>query len=364
MVPKSPSAWRQFAKKFHTTDLHSLKPEDLQSGSKVEPIQYAAFRVLWKIKPAKPFDDALFGGLEIGRARAMLNQSDGWKRYLDAVEQKLPPSAAMGPFGIALTTQRQVDKAMRAAGRPKIDNILPRTRFQTALAAAAASAEAHEAASSATATTTMSGGGLLPVSGGGGGGVGKSSSNFDSPTIVRSAPVKNPFGELFTPPRAGDVAAGADAAATARPVPFALTMTPMTPASNVALGANAFPDVDDESIVNKALVDLLQAVTMVAHEDGSVKRSVEWSTRRASFAVRSGARQLYVAQVDGQLANCTDETLGKRPPSKMVLEVKPTLRADTRHVKYQEAAQMVAWISDEHAPTLPLPSMGDKGTYR
>jgi hypothetical protein len=338
-VPENPSGWRQFAKKFYTTDLHSLKPEDLSSGSKVEPIQYAAFRALWKKRPPIPFHDDLFGGLEIRRAKDMLGQNEAWNRYLAAVEHDSPPSFAMGPFSIALTTQRQASKTVKAEGRPKIDNTLPRTRFQTAMAA-------RESAAPTTAAAAA------------GGGV------FDSPAIVRPAPVTDQFIELDTPVGGAGPPGRALAALSARPVPFALTMTPMTPASNVALGAHAFPAVDDESIVNKALVDFLQAITMVAHENGSVKQTVQWSTRRAAFSVSSSARELYVAQVDGQLVKSTDGTSSQPLPSEIILEVKPNLRADTPHTRYQETAQMVAWISDEHPSSLASSSKADEGPFR
>jgi hypothetical protein len=359
-VPKNRQQWRDFTKHFRTTDLHSLKPEDFKSASKVEPIQYGALRVIWTKKRLKPFDHAVFGGLELHSARAMLDRSDCWKRYLAGIENKEPPSSAMGPFSVALTTQRQADNIITAAARPKIDN-MPRTRSQTAAAKAAAAAEAQKATTTAssttttmttTTTTTAMAGRPTALSSGGSGG----SSTFDSPGIVRAGPVWNPFVELGTPPPAGG--------ATARLAPFALTMTPMTPASNVALGAPAFPDVDDESIVNKALVDLLQAITMVAHENSSVERSVQWSTRRAAFAVRSGGEPLYVAQVDGHLTKSAGQPAGKRWPSKIILEVKATLRADKHHIKYQESAQVAAWISEEHAPTFTTPSKADNESFR
>ncbi len=101
----------------------------------------------------------------------------------------------------------------------------------------------------------------------------------------------------------------------------------MMPASNVALGAPAFPNVDNESIVINALVDLLQGITMVVHENDRVEQSVQWSTRPAAFALCSDSEPLYVAQVDGHLTKSPSWPAGKRRPSKIILEVEPTLRS-------------------------------------
>ncbi len=67
--------------------------------------------------------------------------------------------------------------------------------------------------------------------------------------------------------------------------------------------------------------------------------------RRAAFDVTSKNGQLYQAQVDGVLAEVANSD---RKLTKVILEVKPFLRFDHYHTRYEEAAQMVAWIATEH----------------
>ncbi len=114
-APKNHQQWRDFIKDFCTTNLHSLRPDDFKSASKVEFIQYGALRVIWTKERLRPFDHAVFGGLELHRACNMLDRSDCWKRYLAGIENKEPLSSALGLFSLALTTQRQVDNAMTTA---------------------------------------------------------------------------------------------------------------------------------------------------------------------------------------------------------------------------------------------------------
>ncbi len=119
-------------------------------------------------------------------------------------------------------------------------------------------------------------------------------------------------------------------------------LTPHTPASNTRLGLVAFPQIDDENVVNNSLVDLLQALVMVGYEAAVVPLSLEWSMRRASFNVMKGKQRLFQAQVDGVFAEVNEDAASKRKLSRLILEVKAYLRFDDYHIRYQEAAQMVA----------------------
>ncbi len=139
-------------------------------------------------------------------------------------------------------------------------------------------------------------------------------------------------------------------------------LTPHMPASNTWLGLAAFPQIDDGSIVNKALEDLLQALVMVDYEAAVMPWSLEWSMRWASFNVMKGKQRLFQAQVDGIFANVNgDAVRGTRKLSRLIIEVKTYLCHDEYDIRYQEAVQMVVWISSEYSNDN---AAGEDGFYR
>ncbi len=151
-----------------------------------------------------------------------------------------------------------------------------------------------------------------------------------------------------------------------RPATAAKTilLTPITQASNLSLGLDAFPKVDDENVVNKGLVDLLQAISLVGYEADAVCRTAQWSMRREAFHVKGKKkRPLYEAQVDGVLLDVIkDKHTEKR--TRIVFEVKPNLRADNYHARYHEAAQVVALRASEHSDDDPSWHPDRDDTYR
>jgi hypothetical protein len=62
-VVSTPGESRRFADQFATTNLHDLDLDDLDSASKVDEMQYSAFRILWKPYSVTEFDESVFGGL-------------------------------------------------------------------------------------------------------------------------------------------------------------------------------------------------------------------------------------------------------------------------------------------------------------
>jgi hypothetical protein len=248
IVP-APAEWKDSTKHYATTNLHALQPAHLNSASGVEQLQYASFRALWKFIRVNKFDAAIFGSLDTASAEAVLDRHEPWARYIDAIEAEKPARTFMGVFGMVLMNRRQACGAVGETTRPRIINTVPRTRRQVAEAARVAAAAAAAAAS-------------------------RAASALDTPIVARAAPATaadddDPFVEL-------DSNAGAGPASAALVTPqrgtsssgggAAANLTPYTPASNKQLGLVAFPQIDDENVVNKALVDLLQALVMVGYE--------------------------------------------------------------------------------------------------
>jgi hypothetical protein len=115
-----------------------------------------------------------------------------------------------------------------------------------------------------------------------------------------------------------------------------LTLSEMEPLSEIS-DYTPFQSerAEDEQIVNTALVNFLNAIT-IHHV-----RTVEWTLHRKSFRIGERGGQGFEARVDG--------TLRRRGGEKEILaivEVKSARRANFLSViRMQEAAQMAAWIS-------------------
>lgn len=97
----------------------------------------------------------------------------------------------------------------------------------------------------------------------------------------------------------------------------------------VAAGLSA---VEDEQIVNTALVMFLRALTM------HFKVQAHWSLKRQRFVFGEKGDKVFEARVDGCLRSSRNQV-------KAIIEVKPFLReADPKAIRMQESAQMAAWI--------------------
>lgn len=121
------------------------------------------------------------------------------------------------------------------------------------------------------------------------------------------------------------------------------TISPFSPA--ISLSANQYEAIEDEQIVNTALILLLNAVTL--HKDtGS-----DWTLHRRRFILAGADTNVYEARVDGIL-KCVRGRVGA------IVEVKPYLRINKLDaIRMQEAAQMAAWISS-------YPPEGEQQPYR
>ncbi|PYH37732.1 uncharacterized protein BO87DRAFT_448262 [Aspergillus neoniger CBS 115656] len=100
-----------------------------------------------------------------------------------------------------------------------------------------------------------------------------------------------------------------------------------------------YPQTKDEQIVNTALVDFLNALTVHFPEASG------WTLHRKSFKAEF-TNGSYEARTDGYLKG------GSGGRARALIEVKPMLREKKRiPICMQEAAQMVAWIKSDPDPT-------------
>ncbi|KEZ46422.1 hypothetical protein SAPIO_CDS0745 [Scedosporium apiospermum] len=115
-----------------------------------------------------------------------------------------------------------------------------------------------------------------------------------------------------------------------------LSMTPQSPMNSVT--GRQVKAIEDEQIVNTALISFLIAVTL-----HSPQIKADWSLSRMAFSVSDeaqGSKKIFEARVDGVLR------MRKGREVKAIAEVKPYLRHQKKYndVRMQEAAQMAAWI--------------------
>ena len=95
------------------------------------------------------------------------------------------------------------------------------------------------------------------------------------------------------------------------------------------------PAVNDEQIVNAALLLFLTAVTFHFDVAG------DWSMHRERFQLGESGKKIFEARVDGYLRSRLDHQV------KAIIEVKPFTRTeDLNGIRMQEGAQMAAWISN------------------
>ncbi|CAH0056033.1 unnamed protein product [Clonostachys solani] len=120
-----------------------------------------------------------------------------------------------------------------------------------------------------------------------------------------------------------------------------INLSPVAPISNEE--AINYAAVEDEQVVNSALISFLQSITLYhPYVQG------EWDYFRHPFVMKSNLNaKIYEARVDGLF-----RTYGSSNP-RMIVEVKPFLRYLSfpvlDKIRIQEGAQMASWIA-QHPP--------------
>ncbi|KAI8623451.1 hypothetical protein F5Y19DRAFT_481649 [Xylariaceae sp. FL1651] len=112
------------------------------------------------------------------------------------------------------------------------------------------------------------------------------------------------------------------------------TLSPASPLDGV--GAANFKAVNDEQIVNTALLLYLNALTISCSEVQG-----DWTLHRRRFVLESRGKKVYEARVDGYLRSRDNNV-------KAIVEVKPYTRSNKNwNIRMQEAGQMAAWIGSD-----------------
>lgn len=128
-------------------------------------------------------------------------------------------------------------------------------------------------------------------------------------------------------------------------------LSPQTPLQS--WGSSSAEAVEDEQIINTALILFLNALTLLCPEVTD-----HWSLFRRPFTYCSPTgEKVYEARVDGLLRSSTADSDGTE--ARIIVEVKPCYRCVARkqgskshvpkpQIRMQETAQMVAWIYESH----------------
>ncbi|KAI1272510.1 hypothetical protein F5Y07DRAFT_403334 [Xylaria sp. FL0933] len=129
---------------------------------------------------------------------------------------------------------------------------------------------------------------------------------------------------------------------------FQLSDTPSTPpppatpedCSSPFLDTATLKDIQDEQIVNTALIDYLTALSIHCNDV-----EAHWTPHRLALLARNNSEEKsYEARVDGYLKSHKDGQ------PLVIVEVKPCRRSKNRaQIRMQESAQMAAWIN-QHPP--------------
>jgi hypothetical protein len=321
--PKTVIDWSQFAKEFGVDSIGLYDLEKLKSGSKIEEKQYLTLHVLWNLKTTDVFDP-LDWGINRTQAKQHLTRNKHWNDYLQKVPHGLIGNPELGTFDMLWAYQRVVG-GLDAIG-PETEKIsLPiSSRTRGALKSKVPNPEE---------TPSKKGGIQNP-----------------GPSSIPSTPTRttskqpDPHQDVIS----GIAGINLDDFSDEPETPDILPIT--TPFSAVLRGDDGefahFLPIDDEQIVNTALILLLQGICLRAP---SVEK-VEWTLQRKSFDFKKTkivdkkekAVKLFQARTDGHLRI----NINGASRSLAILEVKASERLEARPYM-QESAQMAAWIYAE-----------------
>lgn len=326
--PEDPKTWLEFVKQYdvESTSIHDL--QKFESGSKVKEDQYLALHVLWTQKYANKFAPEDWD-LDRTIAKKHLNGNENWNSYLEFIRKGLRGNPPLGTFDMLWEYQRIVE-GLEQDG-PESDKVWvsSRTRLQTKRS------QPPESPS-------------------------KKSRQQEPDPNPPSTPSRVPKDRN---PTFFDMAEGIDEMTLGDAVGSSPdSIMEETPMSVAALGDSGdyyeLPPVDDEQIVNTALILLLQGVCL---RYPGMKNS-EWTLQRKSFDFtknkdeitgdqkkgkkkvdnKVSPKRLFQARTDGHLRI----NLDGKSRSLAILEVKSKERSKANPFM-QESTQMASWIHAE-----------------
>lgn len=296
--PDTAGRWKELAEleKVANTTIHDI---NLVSASKFKKEQYLMLRVLWEVHNPIDINPAKFQLKEwVLKAAQQLENYTCWKDYCTSFSGSKHP--LRGTFGLPRFYQKQVDQVPKdaeiecnvATGPPT--PVSRRTRSQTGNLAKRIQNLSLETPSKPPRTPRTSPSGLDD----------SDDDDDDDDEQVSSE--------------------GKDRMSTGQ--------RSYVPDGSIDLN---FPKTKDEQIVNTALIDFLNALTLFR------AFPVRWSLYRKPF-VAEFAKASVQARTDGILEEVVTEKIHA------LVEVKPAVRDGNLYkIAMQEAAQMVAWIKND-----------------
>lgn len=275
-LPSTERAWGEWAT-LHNVKNSTIHDVRLSSASTIEEEQYLMLRVLWIVSSPSRLNMRQFDLEEWHtQAKELLRGSKAWLKYFNAFDSKEIPE---GSFAMAKKYQQQALQTNDSTLRPSVQFTPPRTRSQMG----------------------------------------------HMTDKMRELVLRTPTKSTGTLEDSDDEQIPPSSAASSFYTPGPEEISRLM-----------YPQTEDEQIVNIALVDFLNALTV------HFPHAKDWSIHRKSFKA-TFQHASFEARTDGYLE---DRTRGSRV--RALLEVKPMIRRDKQAaIRMQEAAQMVAWIKTD-----------------
>ncbi|KKK17411.1 hypothetical protein P175DRAFT_0487414 [Aspergillus ochraceoroseus IBT 24754] len=279
------NTWIKFHKLADLTVHDDIK---LASASTIKEQQYLALRVLWKTHKSKDLDVEKFDlKIWISKADELLRSFQSWQGYRQSFKTSIIPE---GTFALARKYQKQAALSTDETLRPSvsISPISQRTRSQI---------------SSLTKRLR--------------------DAQLQTPTKSRGDPLD--YFKIEGEEKEEDENDEDENEET----PF------VSPGPSEIVNL-MYPPTKDEQIVNTALVNFLNALTM------HFPAANDWTLHRKSFKA-DFQKASFEARTDGYLEDHSDPD-----KARALIEVKPIMRNKKRdRICMQEAAQMAAWIKTD-----------------
>ena len=301
----NPQDWDYHAKRHNVSSSNIYQLQRYDSASKIGDPQYLALRALWNMQDHSKFKPHKWGIHSTERARQMLRNLPHWKNYLRAVSKRVPVDKILpirddlGDFKHVWYHQQLI---RLTEGTPDLEDNLKFTPV-------------------AKRTRALS--------------IGYNRNLFqEAPKGAKMSSLTKRLRDVHLEEAVQEAQNESSSSS------FEGLESPM---DNFARDPDykdeeeTFPSVSDENVVNTGFVSFASVLT---YSIEGVK--AHWSQERKGFKVGEiDGIKLYEARTDGHLFLPSNKT------SKVIIEVKPTMRDKAPRVRMQETAQMAAWIHVE-----------------
>ncbi|KAJ8128154.1 hypothetical protein O1611_g5484 [Lasiodiplodia mahajangana] len=316
-VPEDHKQWSKMASSLKAYSIYN-SPYAFNSASKATDPQFLLLRAIYKIKRQSELDrEEWFTKSSLKSASITLRRNKPWNRFLEDIDSQDPAATRdLNPYDFrggeifAMVRYYQIETT-----RPRCRTDFLHEKIQIPID----SPIAHR-----TRAATLAAGNPEP-----------------------QTPTPAPRGKSYSIQELSKDFSHVDLGSDTEPSPQSLRYTnPLTPTSPIsaAEAKEMAESINDEQIVNTALILLLNALSMC-----SKKVKARWTLQRESLILGKKATpseeavKMFEARVDGILQSRDHKV-------KAIVEVKPCLReSKDTEIRMQETAQMAAWIC-HHPP--------------